>query len=170
MTRFPNPVSQVATQQSHQGHRFEGSSPSSAFDPQPAVAASRNQNSGQSGNQAKHDEALRQNALHRQMLAEVEEKHRAAAQVKPNSSLSGELRFHSKVKLSNWKGSGIKESSWGSTRGQQGSRVLCWSNQNCRHIDCPRNHSSPKPPRLCFDLSKPPLSPPPSPYTISYAC
>ena len=36
---------------------------------------------GQGGKQAEHDEALRQNALHRQMLAEVEKKHREATQV-----------------------------------------------------------------------------------------
>ena len=36
---------------------------------------------GQGGKQNEHDEALRQNALHRQMLAEVEKKHREATQV-----------------------------------------------------------------------------------------
>ena len=84
MTRFPA---------SAQQHRFEVSpSPPSAFDPQPVVAASTQQ---QGGNQAKHDEALRQNALHRQMLAEVEERHREATlQVKWRILLQ---------KMSNWK-------------------------------------------------------------------
>ena len=88
MTRFPNPVVSPAAAP-HQ-HRFEaGPPPPSTFHPQPVVAASiqgaasgqggGNQGGNQGGgNQARHDEALRQNALHRQMLAEVEERHREA--------------------------------------------------------------------------------------------
>ena len=92
MTRFPNPVVSPAAAP-HQ-HRFEaGPSPPSGFHPQPVVAASiqgaasgqggGNQDGDQvanqgGGNQARHDEALWQNALHRQMLAEVEERHREA--------------------------------------------------------------------------------------------
>ena len=92
MTRFPNPV--VSPAAAPQQHRFEaGPSPPSTFHPQPVVAASiqgaasgqggGNQDGDQvanqgGGNQARHDEALWQNALHRQMLAEVEERHREA--------------------------------------------------------------------------------------------
>jgi len=92
VTRFPNPV--VSPAAAPQQHRFEaGPPPPSTFHPQPVVAASiqgaasgqggGNQDGDQvanqgGGNQARHDEALRQNALHRQMLAEVEERHREA--------------------------------------------------------------------------------------------
>ena len=109
MTRFPSPVVSPAAAP-HQ-HRFEaGPSPPSGFHPQPVVAASiqgaasgqggGNQDGDQvgnqgGGNQARHDEALRQNALHRQMLAEVEERHREATlQVKWRILLQ---------KMSNWK-------------------------------------------------------------------
>jgi len=75
VTRFPNPV--APTQ-----HRFEAAAqtPPSAFAPQPVRVAAGSGGGEEAGKQqARHDEALRQNALHRQMLAEVEEKHRAAA-------------------------------------------------------------------------------------------
>ena len=120
MTRFPNPVVAPA---SAQQHRFEVSpSPPSAFDLQPAVAASTQQ---QGGNQVKHDEALRQNALHRQMLAEVEERHREA-------TLQVKLRFFDGEKMSNRKGSARAKRRRGGE--QPGSRFLCWANQNSRHF------------------------------------
>ena len=64
VTRFPNPV--APTQ-----HRFEAAAqtPPSAFAPQPVRVAARSGGGEEAGKQqARHDEALRQNALHRQML------------------------------------------------------------------------------------------------------
>ena len=147
MTRFPNPVVSPAAAP-HQ-HRFEaGPSPSSGFHPQPVVAASiqgaasgqggGNQDGDQvgnqgGGNQARHDEALWQNALHRQMLAEVEERHREATlQVKWRILLRKNVKlemenFVEKKQMSNWKGSGAKRFlhwSW--------NWSWSWSDQNSR--------------------------------------
>ena len=102
MTRFPTQSSPavVAAQENH--HRF-GSPTQQTFHSQ-AFRGSSSQvgqveqggqygqygqggqygqdgQGGQGGKQAEHDEALRQNALHRQMLAQVEKKHREATQV-----------------------------------------------------------------------------------------
>merc|ERR1711973_935582 len=74
---FPTQSSTViAAQENH--HRF-GRPTQQTFRSQGGQGGQDGQG-GQGGKQAEHDEALRQNALHRQMLAEVEKKHREATQ------------------------------------------------------------------------------------------
>ena len=102
MTRFPTQSSPAVVEAQENNHRF-GSPTQQTFHSQ-AFRGSSSQvgqveqggqygqggqrgqggqygQGGQGGKQAEHDEALRQNALHRQMLAEVEKKHREATQV-----------------------------------------------------------------------------------------
>ena len=118
MTRFPTQSSPavVAAQENH--HRF-GSPTQQTFHSQ-AFRGSSSQvgqveqggqygqygqggqygqdgQGGQGGKQAEHDEALRQNALHRQMLAQVEKKHREATQVGEKFKIIEMMNFQKRL-------------------------------------------------------------------------